>query len=129
MIDGFSMCVFENKQKAVVGIYHYDVDGKNAMIGIEGFADEYVVADDLKDSLLYLNFERNLKRKEIEKKETSDRIDLSTISVSRPSEGFSLVFEKDSIVAATPQIIGDFALSDDFVRNFNSCVDRFNIHF
>lgn len=127
-IDDFSACVFENKQNVVVGIYNYDADGKYATIGVEGFADEYVVTEELKKTL-YLNFERNLKRKEIKKKTNTDRIDLSKISVSTPSEGFGIVFENDSIVAVSPQIVGDFDLSDSFVRNFNSCVNRFNIHF
>lgn len=119
---------FIDKQNVVVGIYNYDADGKYATIGIEGFADEYVVTEELKKTL-YLNFERNLKRKEIKKKTNTDRIDLSKISVSTPSEGFGIVFENDSIVAVSPQIVGDFDLSDSFVRNFNSCVNRFNIHF
>ena len=129
LIDGLSTCVFENIQGGVVGIYRYDMDGKYAMIGIEGFTDEYVMTDESKDTSLCLNFEKRLKRKVIERKSTTDRLDLSKISVSSPSDGFGLFFGKDSIIAVKPQVIGDFGLSDDFLRDLNSCANQFNIRF
>lgn len=129
LIDDVSRCVFANKQKAIVGLIYYDVERKYAMIGIEGFFDEYVMSEELQSSSLFLNFERKIKMKDLERNPVTGKICLSSVFVSSPSDGFGLVFGKDSIIAVRPQIIGDFDLSDDFVRDLNSCVNRFNIRF
>jgi hypothetical protein len=123
LIDDVSRCVFANKQKAIVGLIYYDVERKYAMIGIEGFFDEYVMSDELQSSSLFLNFERKIKKKNLERNPVSGKISLLSDFVSCPSDGFGLVFGKDSIIAVRPQIIGDFDLSDDFVRDLHSCAN------
>ena len=127
LIDDISRCVFENEQKAIVGLIYYDVERKYAMVGIEGFFDEYVISDEFQSSSLYLNFERIIKKKEPERNPITGKIDLSSTSVSIPSDGFGFVFENDIAVAIKPQIVGDFNLSEHFVQNLRSCADQFNI--
>ena len=97
------------------------------MIGVEGFFDEYVMSDELQISSLYLNFERKIKRKELERNPITGKINLSDAFVSVPSDGLGVIFEKDDVVAIKPQNVGDFDLSVNFVQNLISCADQFSV--
>ena len=129
LIDDVSRCAFGNKILQVVEMFYYDADNNYAIIGIGGDFDEYAITNELQGNALYLNYERKIKKKDLEKNPVTGKIRLSGVSVGGPSDGFDIIFENEIFVAVRPRVVGDFYLSDYFVQNLNSCAVRYNIEF
>lgn len=127
-IDNISNCIYRDRMGAVVEVLGYNNKEKFAVIGIGGFFENYVFVDE-KDKTLFLNFEYILKQKNVKKDSVTGKIDLSSISVGGPSDGFDIFFENEVFVAVRPRSVGDFYLSEDFVQNLNSCAVRYNVEF